>query len=483
VKPVISSPIAKQAVVETSNTPAPSADKAPVERQSSPVFVQTPDAKPEISTLQAADTKLVVQSQPAARFAATVETKSAAAAAQSTSQAVFAKPQGVPVAPPAQNVKFVIAPSITAQPSIDTKIVSQETQTSDASPAVEQSPPTVSAQTRDTKQEPPERPAASRDVATASTTETQAQPAQLVIDTSAIAQPVLAAPVVAATPQPSKAPPKSEANVATRGSLAAAFAAAAAAKNIPLPAVQPDESHSAPVAVSDKETSGSKDAIQPDKNTDGPAQIAPAKNEPAAQAPVTFDNTMQTQPRAADNTIQLPQAAVTLTNNSGVAAMQAPHAASNIDVSLQVGQKDHASPPREPQVDLSTLAINIAAKSQGGSKHFDIRLDPVEMGRVEVRLSIDESGKATAHLSAEKPQTLALLQRDSTTLERTLKDSGLDFSQNGLNFSLKGQNQQHNGSDAQPRGTPLVVTATANPEPSLNPVNMRADNVRLDIHV
>ncbi len=134
--------------------------------------------------------------------------------------------------------------------------------------------------------------------------------------------------------------------------------------------------------------------------------------------------------------------------------------------------------------DISAFALSIAARSEGSTKHFDIRLDPADLGRIDVKLSIDESGKTSAHLSAEKPQTLELLQRDAPTLTRTLKDSGLELSQNGLNFSLKGQNQQNgNGNSPTPRGTPLNVTAIATPEPTTNPLNLKADNVRLDIRV
>ena len=63
-------------------------------------------------------------------------------------------------------------------------------------------------------------------------------------------------------------------------------------------------------------------------------------------------------------------------------------------------------------------------RSQSGAKQFDIRLDPPELGRVEVRLSIDATGKASAHLSADQPQTLDLLQKDAPALTRALRDAG-----------------------------------------------------------
>jgi flagellar hook-length control protein FliK len=110
--------------------------------------------------------------------------------------------------------------------------------------------------------------------------------------------------------------------------------------------------------------------------------------------------------------------------------------------SLSAGSQDTAAPAPHQAPNLESLAVNIAAKSQGGAKQFDIRLDPPELGRVEVRLSIDATGKAEAHLTADQPQTLDLLQKDAPALTRALREAGLDVNQDGLNFSLRNQQQQ-----------------------------------------
>ena len=138
--------------------------------------------------------------------------------------------------------------------------------------------------------------------------------------------------------------------------------------------------------------------------------------------------------------------------------------------------------------DINALAVNIAAKSEDGQRHFDIRLDPAELGRVDVRLTVDDAGKAQATLSVEKPQTLELLQKDSSHLERALKDAGLDLSQNGLNFSLKGQQQQQQAQDHAPfaRGQRLAaraVAAIAETAPILSSNGVSASDTRLDIRV
>ena len=101
---------------------------------------------------------------------------------------------------------------------------------------------------------------------------------------------------------------------------------------------------------------------------------------------------------------------------------------------------------------VPALAVEIAARSQSGAKQFDIRLDPPELGRVEIRLSIDATGKASAHVSADQPQTLDLLQKDAPTLTRALRDAGLNVSQNGLNFSLRQQQGDAGASGNQNRG-------------------------------
>jgi flagellar hook-length control protein FliK len=120
----------------------------------------------------------------------------------------------------------------------------------------------------------------------------------------------------------------------------------------------------------------------------------------------------------------------------------------------QLTQAAAAALPTEPPAvplaapDLNALAISIAAKSLTGAQQFDIRMDPGELGRVDVRLSLDGNGTAQAHLAAERPETLTLLQNNAGTLTRALQDSGVQVANNGLQFSLKGQDRQ---GDGQPR--------------------------------
>lgn len=94
-----------------------------------------------------------------------------------------------------------------------------------------------------------------------------------------------------------------------------------------------------------------------------------------------------------------------------------------------------------------TLAAQIARKFSDGARVFDIRLDPQELGRVDVRLELGPDNRVSAVLSAERTETLAELQRSARDLERALQDAGLDLSEDGLSFNLSDGSNPFEDSD------------------------------------
>ncbi len=100
-----------------------------------------------------------------------------------------------------------------------------------------------------------------------------------------------------------------------------------------------------------------------------------------------------------------------------------------------------------PHVPVSALAVHIAAQASNGAKRFEIRLDPPELGRIDVRLNVSRDGQVMTHLVVERPETLELLQRDARQLERALQDAGLNTSKENMEFSLKDQGLAHGSKD------------------------------------
>ena len=78
-------------------------------------------------------------------------------------------------------------------------------------------------------------------------------------------------------------------------------------------------------------------------------------------------------------------------------------------------------------------------RPHAGNKHFEIRLDPPELGRIDVKLDVDRDGNVSTRLVVDRADTLDLLKRDASTLERALQQAGLKTSDNALEFSLRQQ--------------------------------------------
>lgn len=92
------------------------------------------------------------------------------------------------------------------------------------------------------------------------------------------------------------------------------------------------------------------------------------------------------------------------------------------------------------QVPAMTIALQVARNLQKGINRFDIRLDPAEMGRIDVRMEVKKDGSVATHMIVERPETLELLRRDATTLQQALNNAGLQSNPDSLNFSLRDGN-------------------------------------------
>lgn len=85
------------------------------------------------------------------------------------------------------------------------------------------------------------------------------------------------------------------------------------------------------------------------------------------------------------------------------------------------------------------VAGEIARNLQNGNTRFQMRFDPPELGRVDVKMKVSADGKVHAHLIVERPETLDLFMRDQRGLERALEAAGLTADSENMKFSLKDQ--------------------------------------------
>jgi flagellar hook-length control protein FliK len=116
-------------------------------------------------------------------------------------------------------------------------------------------------------------------------------------------------------------------------------------------------------------------------------------------------------------------------------------------------------PSQAAAVTLPQVAVTIATRFKAGESRFQIRLDPAELGRIDVDLTVDKGGQATTTLTVERMDTLDLLQRDSRALERALGAAGFKTDQGSLQFNLRDPGQGSPGfhpgqGHAQDQGAP-----------------------------
>lgn len=113
----------------------------------------------------------------------------------------------------------------------------------------------------------------------------------------------------------------------------------------------------------------------------------------------------------------------------------------------------HASSAAQPHPAVQTVAATI---QKVGAEKLDTRitlqLDPPELGRVEVKMSVNKDNAAKVVLTIEKPETFAMLQRDAHALERALADAGLSPDGSGLEFSLADEGYAFGREDGQGGG-------------------------------
>lgn len=204
-----------------------------------------------------------------------------------------------------------------------------------------------------------------------------------------------------------------------------------------------------------------------------------------AASTTTQDTTSSASPASTFATTQssfTAAAAMPLTSNLLPTSATGGLVAANISVTTQ------SAAASSDVSDLDMLGLTIAAKTTEGFKHFSIRLDPPELGRVEVKLSVSASGQTSATLMADRPQTLSLLQQDSANLARTLQEAGVDLSGGGLNFSLRDGQQQDDGS-GKGRGSDgqalqaIASVDTVGDVSSQSYLGLSSEDVRLDIRV
>ncbi len=110
----------------------------------------------------------------------------------------------------------------------------------------------------------------------------------------------------------------------------------------------------------------------------------------------------------------------------------------------------------------SQAAVEIVKAINAGKDHIRVRLNPAELGQIDVSLKVRHDGTVKVVVTTDRPETFDLMQRDSRGLERALQDAGLKTDAGSLSFNLRG-GDQHGPNDGQ-RGSGVAAQSGAETE-------------------
>lgn len=90
------------------------------------------------------------------------------------------------------------------------------------------------------------------------------------------------------------------------------------------------------------------------------------------------------------------------------------------------------------QVTIEQVAMRLTKAADDGLDHLTIHLKPAELGTIEVKLEIGNDGVSKTTITADRQDTLNLLQKDSHRLEQALENAGVKTDSSTLSFNLRG---------------------------------------------
>ncbi|MEG3144363.1 flagellar hook-length control protein FliK [Sphingomonas sp. RT2P30] len=111
------------------------------------------------------------------------------------------------------------------------------------------------------------------------------------------------------------------------------------------------------------------------------------------------------------------------------------------------------------------VGVEIARRISAGGEELVVRLEPAELGRIEVRMSFDDRGGLRAMIAADSPVALDMLRRDSAELSRSLSDAGIRSDAQSLRFQNDGSGSG-SGSGNQPRSPWLAADPKSPRQPA-----------------
>lgn len=110
---------------------------------------------------------------------------------------------------------------------------------------------------------------------------------------------------------------------------------------------------------------------------------------------------------------------------------------------LSAPQHVKASSNAQMAAVVAQVSQRMLERFDGKNSKFEIRLDPAELGKIDIKIEVDGDGRVQAVLAASDSTAADALTRGLRSLENALTQAGLSLSENGLKVEINGRNPNH----------------------------------------
>lgn len=170
-----------------------------------------------------------------------------------------------------------------------------------------------------------------------------------------------------------------------------------------------------------------------------PATVAAPKAQHEAPEPVR-QKTAPVQDKTAEAPAH-PSLINSMVSAEAPAQGQAPDAIAAAAKPVQA--VNHMAAPRAMEAPVTQMVtVQLQANASNKVDMMTLQLEPASLGRLDIKLKFGKDGEIRAHLSVDRPETLAMLQKDAAHLQRALHQAGFDADDASLSFDLRQQGQQ-----------------------------------------
>jgi flagellar hook-length control protein FliK len=98
---------------------------------------------------------------------------------------------------------------------------------------------------------------------------------------------------------------------------------------------------------------------------------------------------------------------------------------------------------------ITHQVVKVLSNLETKTQSITVQLDPVELGKIDIKMDISPKGETKVMILAEKLETYALLTKSSEQIQSILTDKGLNQDSTSLNFGLRHGNSNGNQNHPQ----------------------------------